>query len=246
MRALQREGAARQRRPAGESVEARRRARSRPRPPRCFPPAPSCRSGGFRSLFASPRAKASTASVIACISASVSRIFALASSSSMNSARQPQAGDRRAEIVGDRRQHGGAVADEALQPLAHAVEGDVGAARLLRAGLRQRLEAFAAAEPVGGARRAAASAGSRGGCRTRRPSRPPSPRSGTRRGTPCPAEERAGDRRQAFSQRPSSSCIDRSSQRGIAAVLLVLFGVIVVAAVVDSRRSDGGPVLARC
>ena len=58
------------------------------------------------SLSASPRAKASTASAIACISASVSRIFAFASSSSMYSARSLRLVIEVPEVVCDRGGHG--------------------------------------------------------------------------------------------------------------------------------------------
>ena len=68
----------------------------------------------------------------------------------MNSARSLRLviGVRRSCAIA--REHRGAVADVAVEPLAHAVEGDVRLPRLLRSALRQRLEALAASEPVGG------------------------------------------------------------------------------------------------
>ncbi len=103
---------------------------------------------------------------------------------------QAQAGDRRAQVVADRRQHVGAVVDQALDPPAHPVEGAAHRQHLLGALLGQRREVHAGAE---GLRRT-------GEARERRRQRPGGPdrQEGERQGEEEQrAQDGAGERRRA-------------------------------------------------
>ena len=127
---------------------------------------------------------------------------------------QAQRGDRRAQIVADRRQHPGAVVDEAAQPRLHPVER-----RHRRPAPRSgRLGQQRAVPRRGPARRprprAAASAASRGGPRAP-PRAPPAPPTGQARpGWAAPRPGGGWGQVSTFSQLPSSSCTDDRAGAG--------------------------------
>ena len=104
------------------------------------------------SCAASSRANASVASAMRCISSRVSRILLADLLVLDELGAQAQGRDRRAQIVRDRRQHAGAVLDEALQAGMHAVEGAGRLAHVGRPALGHRRHRLAAAEPLGGGR----------------------------------------------------------------------------------------------
>ena len=62
---------------------------------------------------------------------------------------EAQAGERRAQVVGDGADHGGAVGDIAAQPVLHLVERRAGRLDLRGAGHRHRRRAGVAAQPLG-------------------------------------------------------------------------------------------------
>ena len=115
--------------------------------------------------------------------------------------------------MGDGGEHRGAVADEAVEPLAHAVEGDVGVPRLLRARLGERREALAAAEAVGGAaswRSGRLASATPSGADGRHGER----RDEERREEGAPSGGTGGRSAQAFSQPPSGSRTEMVTQEG--------------------------------
>ena len=118
---------AQRQRPAGVGQppalgEARRRRRDRPDPATVLSISAARSTTRVGSLVASSRAKASVALDHRCISSSVASIRVPGLLVVDELRPQAQRGDRRAQVVADRRQHPRAVVDEPAQPGLHPVE----------------------------------------------------------------------------------------------------------------------------
>ena len=101
------------------------------------------------SVAASSRAKASVASVMCSISCERGEHLRLGFLVVEQLGAELQRGDRRAEVMADRREHAGTIRDEAQEALLHPVEGRDQPPCLVRAGLGEERRRGAAAEGVG-------------------------------------------------------------------------------------------------
>ena len=123
-------------------LETSPRDRDRPdRRPRC--PISAARSTlRVGSTSASSRTKARVASVIRCISSSVSRILRWISLVFDELGAQAKRGDGRAQIVRHGGKHLRSILNETVETIMHAIEGAGGLANVDRADLRQGIDRF--------------------------------------------------------------------------------------------------------